>query len=556
MISTPQSREELLLKLVAIPSVTESPEENDAAIFITDHLSKLSYFRENPSHLVMLPTPLEGDEERPLHAVVARMMAQKPTKKTVVFIAHYDVVSPKCYGELEAWAFNPKELAKRFNAEELPARVRTHLLSGDYIFGRGVMDMKCGLALELELLRDYDNNRDLFDLNVIVIVVPDEENTASGMRGAAKYLAELKRSNGLEYIACINTEPSDAGLPDAENQLIFAGTMGKLLPTFYCKGLEAHVGNYFRGFSATLLSSHIVCIAEGAAELADPNKGVCQPSWICLEHNMLSEGYSVTVPNRSLVYFNSFVTTKTPADLMEEMIWVAERAVTQATEQLKKSHKAISAMGYYSEMNKHINTSVLTFADIFKMAGELYEGGTEALNKHIEEFTRALPPIDMRERGLAVLEELISISQAKPPFVAVGFLPPYLPQKSLYNGLPESNKLLSVADRVIEEAKERFGVTIDMAGYYAGLTDLSYIGFFAGLEDVRPYMENCPAWGTLYSVPIEEMIEIDMPIINIGPCGYDAHRKYERLERTYSLETLPHLLAYTLKALSEEYRQS
>ena len=95
-----------------------------------------------------------------------------------------------------------------------------------------------------------------------------------------------------------------------------------------------------------------------------------------------------------------------------------------------------------------------------------------------------------------------------------------------------------------------------MAGYYAGLTDLSYIGFFAGLEDVRPYMENCPAWGTLYSVPIEEMIEIDMPIINIGPCGYDAHRKYERLERTYSLETLPHLLVYTLKALSEEYRQS
>ena len=554
MISTPQSREELLLQLVAIPSVTESPEENDAAVFVMDHLSKLSYFRENPSHLVMLSTPLEGDEERPLHAVFARMMAEKPTKKTVVFIAHYDVVSPRCYGDLEPWAYNPQELAKRFNADELPGRVREHLLSGDYIFGRGVMDMKCGLALELELLRDYDSDRELFDLNIIVIAVPDEENTASGMRGAAKYLAELKRSEGLEYIAGIDTEASDPGLPDAPNQLIFAGTMGKLLPTFYCKGLEAHVGNYYRGFSATLLSSHIVCIAEGAAELADPHKGICQPSWICLEHNMLSDGYSVTVPNRSLVYFNSFVTTKTPADLMDEMVWVAERAVTQATEQLKKSHKAISAMGYYSAMNKYINTRVLTFADIFNAAAELFEGGAPALNIHVEEFTRALPPIDMRERGLAVLEELISLSQMKGPFVAVGFLPPYLPQKTLYNGLPESNKLLAVADRVIAEAKERFGVTIDMAGYYAGLSDLSYMGFFAGLEDVRPLMENCPAWGTLYSVPIEEMIEIDMPVINIGPCGYDAHRKYERLERKYSLETLPHLLVYMLKALSEEHR--
>ena len=550
MISTPQSREELLLKLVAIPSVTESPEENDAALFVHQHLAKLSYFTENPSHLVMLETPLEGDEKRPLHAVIARMMAKNPTKKTVVFIAHYDVVSPKCYGPLEKWAFNPAELVKRLKPEELPERVREHLLSGDYIFGRGVMDMKCGLALELELLRDYDNNRDLFDLNIMVIAVPDEENTASGMRGAAKYLAELKRAEGLEYIAGINTEPSDAGLPDAKNQLIFAGTMGKLLPTFYCKGLEAHVGNYYRGFSATLLSSHIVCIAEGAAELADPNKGICQPSWICLEHKILSNGYSVTVPNRSLVYFNSFATKKTPADLMEEMIWVAERAVTQTTEQLKKSHRAISSMGYYSEMSKYMHTDVLTFADISRMAAENFDGGEEALNRHIEEFTRALPAIDMRERGLAVLEELISLSQARPPFVAVGFLPPYLPQKTLYDGLPASEKLLSVADMVIREAKSRFDVTIDMAEYYAGLTDLSYIGFFAGLDDVRPYMENCPAWGTLYSVPIEEMIEIDMPIINIGPCGYDAHRKYERLERKYSLEVLPQLLTYTVQALS------
>ena len=34
MKSTPSSREELLVRLIGIPSVTQSPEENDAALFI------------------------------------------------------------------------------------------------------------------------------------------------------------------------------------------------------------------------------------------------------------------------------------------------------------------------------------------------------------------------------------------------------------------------------------------------------------------------------------------------------------------------------------------
>ena len=86
MKSTPSSREELLVRLIGIPSVTQSPEENDAALFIRDSLFRLAYFRANPSHLVLLPTPLEGDG-RALHSVIARMMAPRPTAKTVVLVS-------------------------------------------------------------------------------------------------------------------------------------------------------------------------------------------------------------------------------------------------------------------------------------------------------------------------------------------------------------------------------------------------------------------------------------------------------------------------------------
>jgi len=552
MVSTPKSREALLTELVAVPSVTASRRENEAADFVYKRLGELDYFKRNPSFLRMIPTPLEGDS-RPLFSVAARVMAANPTKKTVVFIAHHDVVDTDAYGDLAEWAFNPSELAKRLDPNELAPRARDDLLSGGFIFGRGVMDMKCGLALEMELLSDYCEAPDLFGVNLLMLSVPDEENTNCGMRGAAKYLAALKREEGLDYIAGIDTEPSDPGLPDAKNQLIFLGGMGKMLPAFYCAGLEAHVGNYYRGLSAALLASHVVREAEGAPELADPHRGGCQPSWICLCSKTLTEGYSVTVPGRAVAYFNAFVTTKTPAALMEEMRTIALRAIDEARGQLARSHRAISEMGYEPPMRDHADARVLSFGEIFDMAADLREGGAESLAAHVRDFLRALPEGDMRDRGVAVLEELIRLAEVPAPFVAVGFLPPYLPAITSVSDRPAARAAVRAAERTAAFAEERCGARVDIVEFFAGLCDLSYLGFSGGRGDLEPIAKNCPGWGELYSIPTEDLLEIDMPVINMGPCGYDAHRKTERLEKRYSLEILPKLLVFLVRALSEEH---
>ncbi len=552
MISTPQSREELLLRLIKIPSVTQSARENDAALFVREHLSHLAYFKEHPSHLVLIETPLEGDADRPLHTVVARMMAKKSTPKTVVLIAHYDVVDVACYGNEIPYAFDPEELAKRLDPEEFPPRARQDLLSGGYIFGRGSMDMKCGLALELELLRDYDHDRDLFDVNVIVAAVPDEENTGCGMRRAASFLAQLKRDEGLEYIAGINTEPSDPGLPDAPNPLVFLGTLGKVLPTFYCRGLEAHVGNYYRALSAALLSSQIVRLAEAAPAFADPSRGVCHPSWICLQHKTLAREYVVTIPARSVAYFNCFMTTKTPADVLVDMESLAREAVARTCEQLAASHEALSKQGYAPPSRDFGDLPVIRFEEIHQKAARAFEGGEEKFREHMSAFLKSLPKGDMRDLGIELLEEMIRIARIEAPFIAFGFLPPYCPQLSSLTGKPQANALVRAAERVIHEAKERFDTTLDTAEFFAGLSDLSYLGFMGSTESVEAMARNCPGWGELYSVPIGDLAEIDMPVANLGPCGYDAHLKSERLARAYSLDILPELLVSMIRALSEE----
>ena len=534
-------------ELVRIPSVTGTPEENDAAAFIFGRLSGLDYFKKNPAHIEMLPTPLEGDEKRPLHAVLARMMSSAPTKKTVVFIGHYDVVGVGVYGALAEYAFNPHELASRMKSEGHD--------TDKFIFGRGVMDMKCGVALEMELLRDFDNDRSLFGVNVIVIAVPDEENTNCGMRGAISRLAELKRSEGLEYIAGINTEPGEPGLPDSSDQLVFLGTVGKLLAVFYCRGTESHVGNYYKGLSSALLSAHIICAAEGAPELADPIRGTCQPSWVCLENKILSDGYSVTVPERSVTYFNCFMTGKTPKDIAEDMKTVARKAGKRAISQLAESHIALSRMGYVPQMNVPSEINILTFSDIWDMAARAFAGGEPSLREHASELLDGMPSADIRDKGIAILEELIRISGIAPPFIAVGFLPPYIPAKTSLDGLPASDALLRAVDRVISEAWHNHGVVLRKAEFFAGLCDLSYLGTSGDIDDLSYFAKNCPLAERIFRIPFDDMAEINMPVMNLSTCGYDAHRRTERLERDYSLRILPQLIVSAVNMISEEWER-
>ena len=57
-------------------------------------------------------------------------------------VSHYDVVDVTVYGDIAEHAFDADKLGEIFGADE------------DTLYGRGVMDMKCGVALEAALLED------------------------------------------------------------------------------------------------------------------------------------------------------------------------------------------------------------------------------------------------------------------------------------------------------------------------------------------------------------------------------------------------------------------
>ena len=558
MKATPETREHLLRQLLKIPCITASPEEDRGAQFIYKHLSALPYFKEHPADLILLDTPLEGDG-RPLHSVIARVRPAKPSNKAVLLIGHFDVVETSMYGDVREYAFDPDGLAEHLDRALISPEALADLESGNYIFGRGSMDMKCGLALEMELLREFSEERDLFDVNLIFAAVADEENASAGMRGVAPYLADLQEREGLEYLAVINTEPSEPGRPQAKNPVIFTGTVGKLMPAFLCVGFESHVGNYYAGLSATLISSNIVSLAEGNPELADP-EGAATPSWICLDHKILREGYSVTVPNRAVAYFNCFATSKSPAVVLQEMLNIAKKAALMTAAQIEYSAAEMRNMGYAGPVTPW-KIPTVTFAEVYASAVKKHAGEAE-VNSHIQAFLKHRQASDaargassdLRDLAIDVWQEIFLLSGLTGPLIIVGFLPPYYPPRCPHSKTPPHAAMLRVVEKTIAKAAKDYQITMEQADLFMGLCDLSYFGFQGDQQELAGLAENMPGWRQVYSIPVEALLKLDVPVMNLSVKGYDAHKMTERLEREYSLRILPELMHYVITQLAEEAR--
>jgi len=527
----------LIEELVKMPSITESEQESAPALWLHDRLSKLRYFRETLAHLQLIETPLEGAAQK-LFAVLARVDAAKPTSRTVLLISHFDVVDIKSYGDLAEFAFNPSELQKRLGTAEN---------ANDVMWGRGTMDMKCGVALELDIIEEFADNRGLFDVNVVAAFVGDEENASAGMRGVLPALAELQKE-GLEFLAAVNTEPGEAGQTGQAGPMIFTGTLGKLLPSFYVKGRPAHVGNCYYGYSAALAASHIVSDAEGASWLADPLHGISQPSWICLDMRVLKDGYSVTVPDRAYAYFNCFTTTHTPAKVMEQMQNIARRALEKTTLQMDESYRLLSKNGYRGGEFVKPPVRVLTLEQLTAMARVKFQGDFDA---SIDSYIETLPLGDVRARGIALVDKIADMAGEDGPYVVCFFLPPWLPVRTDVTDDPKDRGVMEAVQQIKKAAQEGFGIEMREIELFAGLCDLSYVGAKVSARDLKALEQNMPGFGAIYNLPLDEMQQLGMPVLNIGPSGEDAHKRTERLNLHYSLEILPQILRTSIGTLSK-----
>src|SRR5699024_8713596 len=151
-----------------------------------DELFKMDYFMDNPGFLVL------HDAGRGRNAL-SGLYRTGETDRTIVRISHFDTVHTKEFSSRSRFSFSPRELTQLFreNMNDFSGEVKEDIQSGDYLFGRGTMDMKMGLALHIHLLEKAIQER--WPVNLLLLTVPDEEVDSAGMRTAVEKLDGLKR---------------------------------------------------------------------------------------------------------------------------------------------------------------------------------------------------------------------------------------------------------------------------------------------------------------------------------------------------------------------------
>ena len=283
-----------MTELVAMKSTSCSVGEQEPAKWFENFFKSLPYFQEHPEL-----TGVYEIEKDPYGRTIPYALLKGKKTDTVVFSGHFDVVSTEEYGKAEPWAYEVGTKLEEMLAEmPLDDVARADLESGEWFWGRGVADMKGGLAIHATLFEEYAKEalEGTLEGSILFMPVPDEESYSAGMRSGINVLRTLKEEHDLDYKLLIDPEPTK----DLDGALTMSlGSVGKVMPAIIVQGKKGHAGHCYNGFSALSVLSDIYLRTNGSLEFSDvyEDEATVPPTWANMRD--LKPGYDVSIPHRA-----------------------------------------------------------------------------------------------------------------------------------------------------------------------------------------------------------------------------------------------------------------
>lgn len=518
----------LLYELVRWKSITSSEGERLFPRKLKKKLQELPYFQKHAEYLALH----DADEDRQF---LTALYKHPRARKTICLISHFDTVSTEEYGGMERWATQPEDLTRLLMKQKrnLPAEVLEDLESGEYVFGRGTMDMKMGLATHMHLIEKASLEN--WPVNLLLLTVPDEEVNSIGMRSAVPKLVELKKVHHLEYILFLNSEPVFTQHPNEHRHYLYTGTIGKIMPAALFYGKATHAGEPLSGITSSYIASYLTREMEWNAAFQETSYGETTPLPVTLQQRDLTDEYSTKTPYRSSALYNVFLMEQSAADVFDTFEQIANRAARKLNEDYKEVCRT-------NKINPISEITVIRYEKLLAYA-------TQKLGKKAIEQVRTKVQFqnewDDREKSLRMADQLMMVCQELSPSIVILLAPPYYPPVTSSG----NQRVETCVDFVKQRAKEKFNVTMERVHYFNGICDLSYVSNAESEKSRNTLKTNIPVWKDSYTIPFRDMQKLDAPVLNIGPFGKDAHKWTERLHRKNAFEEIPHLLQEMVQML-------
>jgi arginine utilization protein RocB len=503
---------ELAERLISTPSVSPDPEGERACAAAIQ---------------AALPDGLERGEWRlPDGRPVVWAWLRGHAPRGLLLLTHYDTVGVAEFAALadaagEGVAFRPQALRERLLAldpQSLPEAVQSDLDEerrhpGTWLFGRGALDMKSGIAAGLAALRILAGGSERREGSVLFVACPDEEHQSSGMLHAVTELAAI--AERIELVGALN-------LDYVRKPGGYDGLAGKLLVGCWVLGLPTHVGDPFRGADAAQMAAALVQWLTTSAALTEQGPGTPGVPPVALRLRDLKPRYDAQTALEAELELNLLVCERTVARTMEALRAESLRALEELGSRMARlsGHSAALSAGRGP-------FQVLTYPELLARAGRV--AGEDPL--------APLEPGSKPERSAPTLERIRRLAREASlvgPAVVLALLPPYYPRAAPRQG--------GLADR-LRPLLSRRGAALEP--FYPFISDACYLSWRDPSADIAPHF---PALGREYRPPVERCRALDLEVVTLGPWGRDAHGLFERVHAPYAFGVLPDLLAEAARA--------
>ncbi|QIM46962.1 peptidase M20 [Streptococcus ruminicola] len=531
--SLPERIEAIAKYLVSILSVNGTAGEVKLADAIYDLLQSAPYFKDHPEDLWQ--QVLENDSLRRKNNFA--LLKKSGTTKTVILHSHMDTVGIEDYGPLKTIANDPDALLDFFKDYDDDPGVQEHAKSGDWLFGRGILDMKSGDAVNIATLLYYMEHMDELPCNLLVMTNCVEENDHTGAIQASSELLRLRKA-GYDFKVAINTDFISPSYDGDDKKYIYTGAAGKMLTCFYIKGRETHVGSCLMGIDATMISSAINLKINTNLDLVEKidNEDIL-PSSVLLQRDC-KDFYNVQTNKRANLYFNTFLYEKSADTILHTLMEASREAVHEVSRHYKERFKIYSERSHIHSQISH-DITVMTFSqylDVLEKKGF----DSQAL---IREFFETIGDFDKREVGFDLIDYLEEKTQSDESKVIVFLAPPFCP----HNYTDCDSNVDQALEKMMAEFPEEHFVK---RRFFPFLSDSSYLAMRESPEDIEKLKANFPLMDAIYPLPVDTIRKLDIPALDLGVYGIGAHTWKERLYKPYSYHTLPKVIRSFIKHLS------
>jgi arginine utilization protein RocB len=525
-ISARRARE-LSLLMTRWPSVTGSPDEATFSEKLRAHLAETPYFQRHPDQLFTVDSHGEPMTEN----VVA--LVRGTGRRTIVLAGHFDTVSIANYGTLAPLACDPEPLTEALLTELRSRPLNTaetkalkDFESGDFIAGRGLLDMKSGLAAGIAVLERFAE-LEAPEGNLLFVATPDEENRSRGMRSLRNALPEIAHRFDLDIVGGINLDASSCERDGEEGRAIYLGSIGKFAPFAFVIGRPTHAGYPFNGTSAHRISAEITRAMDTVPELSDEAFGERSPPPVCLEARDIRDGYDVTTPDRVWLSFNWLTHNRGASTILGDF-----RAIVAGALQTALDTQEAHAARYRNRDAAKTQGTVLTYAELLARLDAEALARLEALDRSLSGGT---DPLKVSREIVAAAATEAGIEG---PAVIIGFGSLHYPLVHL-DQAETGRQMQARLQRVMEEAAERHDTPIKLKQIFAGISDMSFFGHRPEAGETGLLAANTPSAAFTDGAPDGLL---SFPTVNIGPWGRDYHQKWERVHAPYTFEVLPDLV--------------